>query len=107
MTILASADVGSQGLQDAYEALLRRCRPLEPVITAVVHPCEKTTMASVMEATEAGLIIPILVGPDQKIRKAAQEARVNIGGIQIEDVPHSHAAAAKPSNWSARLAPRC
>ena len=95
MAILASADVVSQGQQDAYEALLRRCLKLEPVITAVAHPCEKTTIAGVIEATEAGLIVPILVGPEQKIRKAAQEARLNIGGIQIEDAPHSHAAAAK------------
>ena len=95
MAILEGADVTSQVKQDAYEALLRRCLALEPVITAVAHPCEKTVIAGVIEATEAGLIVPILVGPEAKIRKAAQEARLNIGGIQIEDVPHSHAAAAK------------
>jgi phosphotransacetylase len=95
MTTIASTEATTEHRDDAYEALLRRCKLLEPVITAVAHPCEKATLAGVVEAAEAGLIAPILVGPEQKIRKAAHEARVNIGGLPIEDVPHSHAAAAK------------
>ena len=44
-----------------YEALLEKCRNLEPVPTAVAHPCEETALAGAVEAGEKGLIQPILV----------------------------------------------
>lgn len=78
-----------------YETLLARCRNLNPVPTAVAHPCEKTALAGAIEAWEEGLILPILVGPARKIREIADAARVELGQLRIVDVPHSHAAAAK------------
>ena len=76
-----------------YERLLERCRGLEPIPTAVVHPCEPTALAGALEAAEKGLIDPILVGPFKKIDETAQQAGLNLGIPKIEDVPHSHAAA--------------
>ena len=58
-----------------YEQLLERCRPLDPVPTAVAHPCEETALAGAMDAGELGLIIPILVGPIAKIREVDALAR--------------------------------
>jgi phosphate acetyltransferase len=78
-----------------YEALLARCRGLEPVPTAVAHPCEETALAGAVEAGEQGLIRPILVGPAARIREIAKAHRIEIGPLQIVDAPHSHAAAAK------------
>src|SRR6188508_420861 len=78
-----------------YEALLARCRGLEPVPTAVAHPCEEMALAGAVEAGERGLIVPILVGPEAKIREIAQAYRIQLGRLQIVDAPHSHAAAAK------------
>ena len=78
-----------------YEALLVRCRGLDPVPTAVVHPCEATALAGAVEAGEKGLIVPILVGPAAKIREVAAAHRLPIGHLQIVDTPHSHAAAAR------------
>ncbi len=46
-----------------YERLLIKCKKLEPVPTAVAHPCEKTALSGAIEAAEKGLIRPILVGP--------------------------------------------
>lgn len=80
---------------DPYEALLARCKGLKPVATAVVHPCEKTALAGAVEAAEAGLISPILVGPARKIRDVARAAELDIAPYPLEDVPHSHAAAAR------------
>ena len=79
----------------AYEKLLARCRGLEPVTTAVAWPCEQTALAAPVEAAEAGLILPIFVGPRERIRAIAKEARLRIDSYAIEDVPESHAAAAK------------
>jgi phosphotransacetylase len=78
-----------------YEQLLARCRNLEPVATAVAHPCEATALAGAMDAAAKGLIKPILVGPAGKIGDVATANRIDIGEARIVDVPHSHASAAK------------
>jgi phosphate acetyltransferase len=78
-----------------YELLLERCRSLEPVPTAVAHPCEETALAGAIEAGEKGLIAPILVGPAAKIQEIAKQHSIQLGKTRIVDVPHSHAAAAK------------
>jgi len=78
-----------------YEQLLAKCKALEPVPTAVAHPCEKTALGGAVEAAEKGLIEPILVGPAAKIQATAKSAGIDLGNLRIVDVPHSHASAAK------------
>ncbi len=78
-----------------YEQLLVRCRSLEPVATAVVHPCEQTALAGAMEAGAKGLITPILVGPAEKIDTVAKQHGIELGKTRVIDAAHSHAAAAK------------
>jgi phosphotransacetylase len=78
-----------------YEQLVARCRDLEPISTAVAHPCEETALAGAIEAAELGLITPILVGPVARIEKAARKAGVDLGRTRMVDSLHSHAAAAK------------
>ena len=78
-----------------YERLLERCRGLEPVATAVAHPCEESALSGALEAGEKKLIRPILVGPAAKIAEVARACRMDLGTTEIVDVPHSHAAAAK------------
>ena len=78
-----------------YEKLLERCAGLEPVPTAVVHPCEITALTGALDAAEKGLIVPILVGPDDKIKEVAKSGNLNLENIQIVDTRHSHESAAK------------
>jgi len=78
-----------------YERLLERCASLEPIPTAVAHPCEATALAGAVEAAGKGLIVPILVGPSAKIKATAESAGIDIGGLEIVDVPHSQAAATR------------
>jgi phosphotransacetylase len=78
-----------------YEALLERCRNLQPVPTAVAHPCEASALAGAVEAGQKGLIAPILVGPKSKITEVAQSAKLDLGRLEIIDAPHSHASAEK------------
>jgi phosphate acetyltransferase len=78
-----------------YEQLLARCRSLEPVPTAVAHPCEETALAGAIEAGAKGLIVPILVGPAAKIQEIAKKNGIDLGETRIVDAPHSHASAAK------------
>ncbi|MEO8895316.1 MAG: bifunctional enoyl-CoA hydratase/phosphate acetyltransferase [Rhizomicrobium sp.] len=75
------------------QALLRHCKGLPPVSTAVAHPCDVAALRAAVEAADEGLITPILVGPEAKIRSVAVAAGLDIGGFRIEPAPHSHAAA--------------
>jgi len=77
-----------------YEALLARCRSLDPVTTAVAHPADASSLAGAIEAGEHRLIVPILVGPAARIRDLAAVNGIALGQTRIVDVPHSHAAAA-------------
>lgn len=80
---------------EKYDALIARCRGLPPVPTAVVHPCDETSLGGAIEAAEAGIIRPLLVGPTPKIRAVAETLRLDLGQFEIVDAPHSHAAAEK------------
>jgi phosphate acetyltransferase len=61
----------------------------------VVHPCDETSLRGATEATELGIINPVLVGPKTKINNVAREHRIDISKFEIVDAPHSDAAAAK------------
>jgi len=78
-----------------YERLLGRCERLDPIPTAVAHPCEATALSGAVEAYQRGLIIPLLVGPAASIAKTAASAGIDLKKLEIIDVPHSHAAAEK------------
>jgi phosphotransacetylase len=78
-----------------YEELLARCRGLEPVTTAVAHPCEASALAGAVEAAAQGLIRPILVGPTARIRGIAAAQGLDLGGMEIVDAAHSHDSASK------------
>jgi phosphate acetyltransferase len=78
-----------------YEQLLERCRGLDPIPTAVAYPCEETALTGAIGAGKAGMIVPILVGPAATIRALAKEKGIDLGGVEIVDVPDSRAAAAK------------
>ncbi len=78
-----------------YERLLERCLNLEPVPTAVAYPCEATALSGAVEAAQKKLITPILVGPADKIAAIARSAGMDLGNLEIVDVPNSIAAAAR------------
>jgi phosphotransacetylase len=77
-----------------YEALLARCKDMAAVPTAVAHPCDDVSLKAVVEAALAGIIVPLLVGPVEKIRLAAKKLDLDIAPYEMIDTPHSHAAAA-------------
>ncbi|MGN7293699.1 bifunctional enoyl-CoA hydratase/phosphate acetyltransferase [Rhizobium sp. SAFR-030] len=76
-----------------YETFVHEAMALPPMRTAVVHPCSTETLRSAVELKEQGLIGPVLVGPEHKIRSVADAAGLSLAGIEIEPVEHSHAAA--------------
>jgi len=80
---------------EKYDALIRACQGLAPVRTAVVHPCDETSLSAAIAAADAKLIEPLLVGPQMRIRALAASLRLDLTGLRLIDVPHSHAAAEK------------
>lgn len=75
------------------QILLGRCRPLPPLPTAIVHPCDAASLDGAFLAASHGLIHPILVGPEARIRAAAEAAGRDLSGVEIVPTPHSHASA--------------
>src|SRR5690606_41669538 len=45
---------------------------LQPAPTAVVHPVDHVSLLGAVEAAEKNLIVPVLIGPEEKIRAAAR-----------------------------------
>lgn len=80
---------------DTYRSLLAAAAGHPPVPTAVVHPCDAASLGGAVAAARAGLILPVLVGPEAKIRAAAAAAAIDIAPFRIVATPHSHAAAAE------------
>jgi phosphate acetyltransferase len=79
--------------RDKFEPLLDAAEALDPVPTAVAHPCSETTLEAAVRAAERSLIVPILVGPAAKLASVAASIGIDLSRFRIVDVPHSHAAA--------------
>ena len=87
---------------DGLQRLLDHVRPLGAIRVAVVHPCDALSLAAALDAQAAGLIVPVLVGPRARLDAVAQEAGLDITALAVEDVAHSHAAAARAVELAAR-----
>jgi phosphate acetyltransferase/phosphate butyryltransferase len=77
------------------EALVAQAARLPPLRTAVVHPVDALSLAGALAAAEAGLLVPVLVGPEARIRAAALAGGLSLQGCEIVATEHSHAAAAR------------
>jgi phosphate acetyltransferase len=78
-----------------YDRLIAKATELPAVDVIVVHPCDETSLRGAVSAAESGLIVPILVGPADKINAVAREHGIDIARYEIVDVAHSHDASAK------------
>ncbi|MEZ5444399.1 MAG: bifunctional enoyl-CoA hydratase/phosphate acetyltransferase [Gammaproteobacteria bacterium] len=78
-----------------YRELLARTAALDAVTTAVVHPCDPESLEGAITAASSGLIIPVLVGPEMKIRSVAEAAGMDLSPYVVIPAAHSHEAAAK------------
>ncbi|KTD53898.1 bifunctional enoyl-CoA hydratase/phosphate acetyltransferase [Legionella quateirensis] len=80
---------------DRFEAIIKTCRCMSAIRTAIVHPVTANIIDAVNDAVNAGLIIPILIGPLVKMKTAAQEAGIDLSQWEMIDAEHSDAAASK------------
>jgi phosphate acetyltransferase len=80
---------------EKYERLIAATASLPPLAAAVAHPCDETSLRGAIEAARQGMLTPILVGPKTRIVEVAEASGIQIGDVEIVDVPHSVAAAEK------------
>jgi phosphate acetyltransferase len=88
-------DIGQLSVHthDKFVPLLDAAEALEPIPTAVAHPCNAGALEAAIQAADRRLIVPILVGPAGKIGAVAAALGADLSRFRIVDVPHSHAAA--------------
>jgi len=80
---------------DHFDRLIAEAKKLDPMPTAVVCPDDAMSLAGAFLAMTEGLIKPILIGSRQKIQSAAEEAQLDISGIELIDIADHKLAAAK------------
>jgi phosphate acetyltransferase len=78
-----------------YDELLTAAKRCAKIRMGVVHPCSVDALEGAVDAARLGLIEAVLIGPAERIRGIAAEHHIDLTGLQMIDVPHSHAAAAK------------
>jgi len=74
-------------------AIVDKAAGLPPVRAAIAHPVHDYSLSAVAEAARAGLIDPVLVGPEERIRAAADEGDIDITDLPIVAAEHSHRSA--------------
>jgi phosphate acetyltransferase len=80
---------------EKYQRLIDTCKAMPPTTVAVAHPCDESSLSGAMDAAKMGLIVPILVGPKQKIEATAKKYGIELGATEIVDAPYSQASAAR------------
>ena len=89
--ILPRVKSGETGLH--HQQLVRKTQGLAPLRTAIVHPVDTVSLQGAVEAAREKIIVPVLVGPEAKIRAAATQAGLDISGYELVPTEHSHEAA--------------
>jgi phosphate acetyltransferase len=92
---IMSADTPQTQAPSKYDRLIAATRAVPPVPTVVVHPCDETSLRGAVDSAQAGIIRPILVGPEQKIKETASRYGLDISGFEIVNAGHSDEAAAQ------------
>jgi phosphate acetyltransferase len=93
--LMELSEVALRRRHHVFEDIIARCHALTPISVAVCHPCDQVSLEGPVEAAKLGLIDPILIGPEAKIRSVAKEFNLDISGLRIVDTQHSHESAEK------------
>ncbi|GAB3538254.1 bifunctional enoyl-CoA hydratase/phosphate acetyltransferase [Noviherbaspirillum agri] len=87
--------------QARLDALLASMAHLTAVRCGVVHPCDPESLRGAVNAAHFGLIVPVLIAPEAKLRAVAEAAGVDLKGMDVLNVEHSVAAAQRAAEMAA------
>ncbi len=86
---------------DRFEHIEDLARETGPVRMAVVNPVDAPSIEGAISSARASLIEPVLFGAEKKIRAAAEEARVDLSGVEIRNMPDPEQAARRAAQLAA------
>ena len=92
-TILPDVFLHEHGIW--HRQIISMTTELEPIRTAIVHPVDSNALLGAIEAAQANLIVPILIGPKDRILAVATAQNVDLSPYTLIPTEHSHAAAEK------------
>jgi len=76
-----------------FSELVAKAKVFKPIRVAVVHPVDRESILGAVQAAQEGLIIPVLVGPEDRIRSVAATHDLEIAGLSVIAAESSHEAA--------------
>ena len=91
---MSSEVVEERAPHEKYARLMARAAVVKSPRTIVVYPCDEASLRGAVEAAEAELIEPVLVGPAEKIKAVARTGS-DISQFEIVHAENSEEAAAK------------
>src|SRR3979490_1955247 len=94
MTVMPANSVETPSASK-YDRLIAAAQAVPPAPTIIVHPCDETSLRGVVDSAAAGIIRPVLVGPEKKISETASKYALDLSAFEIVDAAHSEEAAAK------------
>ncbi len=101
LSLAVAADDAPATHRPHLQHLLDQAKAQGPIPVAVAYPCDAGSLQAAMQAAQAGLITPLLVGPEARIRAAAQAAGLDLAGASI------HSTAEDPRAAAAQAAALC
>ncbi len=78
---------------DVFDSFIQSCASLHPLTVAVCSPLSDVSLAGTLEAFDAGLISPVLVGPAAQLRAVAERLKADLRPFRIVDVKDEAEAA--------------
>lgn len=94
-TPLCATSAGKPTSHQVFTDLIHRARVHAPVPFAVVWPCEEHALAGALDAAKGGLIQPVFIGDEARIRATAQNNQLDLRAYQIIPAPTPESAAQK------------
>ncbi len=101
LSLAVAADDAPATHRPHLQHLLDQAKAQGPIPVAVAYPCDAGSLQAAMQAAQAGLITPLLVGPEARIRASAQAAGLDLAGASI------HSTADDPRAAAAQAAALC
>jgi len=89
----SSARVSNMG-HPHLQALVVAAQALGPIRVAIAYPCDASSLGAAIEAAREGLIVPLLVGPEARMRAVAQAHGLDLSACECIDTPDAPKAAA-------------
>lgn len=101
LSLAVAADDAHVTPRPHLQHLLDLAKAQGPIPVAVAYPCDAGSLQAALQAAQAGLITPLLVGPEARIRAVAQAAGLDLAGASI------HSTADDPRAAAAQAAALC